>query len=350
MLKLENVSKHWGNFTISNVSFTCKREEYFVIMGPTGAGKTLLLQLIAGIDHPDEGRIFIDDVDVTDLPSEKREIGYVPQNYALFPHFNVYENIAYGLKAKKLGYSEIDKKVKDLTQQLNIDHLLNRYPATLSGGEQQRVAIARALIIKPKLLLLDEPLGALDLKTREELRDYLRLVNRKFKVPVVHVTHDLTEALALADRLAIMFNGRILQIDTPEKVLSHPSNPVIPKLTGVYNIFRGKATPKNGLSLVKIDNLTLWVVGKYSGEVIVTVRPESILVSNSPIFSSGRNTLEGILENIENKGLVYAVIVNILGKKFTAYITKASLEELKLKPKSRVFLTFKASEVHVIER
>ncbi|MCX8176290.1 MAG: TOBE domain-containing protein, partial [Candidatus Bathyarchaeota archaeon] len=159
-----------------------------------------------------------------------------------------------------------------------------------------------------------------------------------------------TEALALADRLAVMFDGKILQIDRPEKVLSHPSNLIIPKLTGVYNIFRGEATPKNSLSLVNVNNLTLWVAGKYSGEVILAIRPESILVSNSPIFSSGRNNLEGFVEAIENKGVVYAVTVNVHEKKVGAYITKASLEELKLETKCKVFLTFKASEVHVVER
>ncbi|MCX8176099.1 MAG: ATP-binding cassette domain-containing protein, partial [Candidatus Bathyarchaeota archaeon] len=185
MLKVENVSKHWGNFAISNVSFACKEEEYVVIMGPSGAGKTLLLQLIAGIEHPDDGKILINGVDVTNFPPEKREVGYVPQKYALFPHLNVYENIAYGLKARKLSNSEIDEKVRDLSRQFKIEHLLNRYPTTLSGGEQQRVAIARALVIKPKILLLDEPLSALDLKTREDLRSYLRMINRKFKVPVI---------------------------------------------------------------------------------------------------------------------------------------------------------------------
>jgi len=348
MLKLEHVSKRWGEFTVDDVCMECVKGEYFVIMGPTGAGKTLLLQLIAGIFYPESGKIFIGGRDVTFYPPEKRGVGYVPQNYALFPHLDVFNNIAYGLKLKGYSQPEIKKIVKELAENLGINNLLYRNIKTLSGGEQQRVALARALTINPSILLLDEPLSALDSKTRDNLREYLKKINKTFKVTTIHVTHDLVEAVSLADRMAVMNNGKILQTDTPEKILAKPSNPFIAEFTGSINVFKGFATPKENMSEVKISNLPVWVSGIHRGEVTIIVRPESILLAKEYPKTSARNVFKGTIVDIEPKGTVYAVKIitdsNII---FTSYITRSALLELELKKGDKTYFFFKASEVHI---
>jgi molybdate/tungstate transport system ATP-binding protein len=227
-----DAEKDFGNFKL-DVDF-CMSKGYCVILGPTGAGKSLLLELIAGIMKPDKGRVIMDGNDITELPPEKREIGFVPQDYALFPHMNVYKNIAYGLRVR--GVKD-DGNVKEIAKKLGISHLLDRKPATLSGGEKQRVALARALVIQPKLILLDEPLSAVDLRTKERLMSELRKVHDEFGIPVVHVTHSLVEAAMLADEIAIMMQGRIVEKGEAKKVLSTSTGDVADFLAvkGLFN-------------------------------------------------------------------------------------------------------------------
>ncbi len=209
--------KDFGNFKL-DVNFGMGRG-YCVVLGPTGAGKSLLLELIAGIVRPDRGKIVIDGEDVTDLPPEDRNVGFVPQDYALFPHMNVYKNIAYGLRVRGIRDSGIVTKIAG---KLGISHLLSRKPATLSGGERQRVALARVLVVQPKLILLDEPLSAVDLRTKERLMHELRRVHEEFDVPVIHVTHSFIEAATLADEIAVMMNGRVVRKGKARDVLSSP--------------------------------------------------------------------------------------------------------------------------------
>ncbi len=212
-----NAEKNLENFRLE-VNFSMGRG-YCVILGPTGAGKSLLLEIIAGIVKPDKGRVSMDGKDITDLPPEKRGIGFVPQDCALFPHMNVRKNIAYGLRHEK-GH-EKDKKVKEIAEKLGILHLLDRKPATLSGGEMQRVALARALVIKPKLILLDEPLSAVDLGTKKKLINELKYVRSEFGIPIAHVTHDILEAAMLAEEMAVVMNGRIVKSGRAEDVLCY---------------------------------------------------------------------------------------------------------------------------------
>ena len=350
MLKLEHVSKKWGEFAVYDVCLECTEGEYFVIMGPTGAGKTLLLQLIAGVFHPDEGRILLGGRDVTFLPPEKRAVGYVPQNYALFPHLNVFDNIAYGLKVKGCARLEIEETVRELAEHLGITSLLHRDVKTLSGGEQQRVALARALAVNPSVLLLDEPLSALDSKTRETLQEYLRKINREFKVTIVHVTHDFLEAMSLADRMAVMDRGRILQADVPERILTQPSNAFIAEFTRSVNIFRGQAAPRENMTEIRVAGLSLWATGfRRQGRVTVVVRPESILLAREPPKASARNLFKGTIVEVEHRGVVYAVKVAVDGGlTFTSYITRSALLELGLKRGDSIYLFFKASEVHLL--
>ncbi|EHP84217.1 ATP-binding cassette domain-containing protein [Methanotorris formicicus] len=233
MLRVENLSKIWKEFQLKNINLEIDKE-YCIILGPSGAGKSVLLKCIAGILKADFGRIYFNGEDITNLSPEKRNFGYVPQNYALFPNMNVYKNIAYGLKIIRYPKSKIDKKVEEITEFLNIKHLLNRKPATLSGGEQQRVALARALVLEPNLLLLDEPTSALDINNKEKIIGELKRIGEI--LPVIHVTHDFVEAKTLGEKIAIFMDGELVEVGNKE-IFKKPKNEKVVKFLG-YNIVK----------------------------------------------------------------------------------------------------------------
>ncbi|MFO7967053.1 MAG: ATP-binding cassette domain-containing protein [Archaeoglobaceae archaeon] len=233
VLEVQNISKRLGNFQLNDISLEIGNE-YFVLLGPTGAGKSVLIEIIAGMFTPDKGKITINGLDATFMLPEKRKIGFVPQDYALFPHLNVFKNIEYGLRVKgETNYS----KVEELAQTLGIEHLLYRDPKTLSGGEKQRVALARALVIQPQLILLDEPLSAVDLRTKEKLMEELRKVHSEFAVPIVHVTHSFIEAAALSDRVAVMMDGEVKQVGEIKHLFSQARDEQVADFIGVKGLF-----------------------------------------------------------------------------------------------------------------
>ncbi len=219
MIQIENLVIELPGFRLVIERLEVFNGEYFVLLGPSGVGKTLLIHAIAGFIKPRSGRIVIDGADVTHIPPERRGIAIVPQNYALFPHMTVFENIAYGLRARGLPRHVIEERVHRIAQVLEIEGLLNRYPHQLSGGEQQRVALARALVVEPKLLLLDEPLSALDPRLRVSSRRFLKELHRKLRFTVLHVTHSLSEALYLADRIGYMERGALVLVSSPTEFL-----------------------------------------------------------------------------------------------------------------------------------
>jgi len=386
VIELRGVSKRWREFSIKNINLEVKKGEYFVILGPTGAGKTLLLELIAGFHFPDEGRILIDGEDMTFSPPEERDIGFIYQDYMLFPHLTVEKNIAFGLRARQRGRfkrerregrekrEEIERKVKEVLQMLGIEHLAKRRPATLSGGEQQKVAIARALAIEPRILLLDEPLSALDMRTKEQLRGDLRRLNRENGITMVHVTHDQTEAAMLADRIAVMMRGRIVQIGTPREIFSRPVSAEIAEFVGVENIFSGVVVRnEGGLAEIKIASAgsagssglagsagsetfsgseTIFAVSKY-GEgtaVNVFVRPEDIILAKSIQdfggSSSARNVIHCEIERITSMGALVRVRMQ---NGLVALVTAHAVEELGLREGDEVFAIFKATAAHTIK-
>jgi len=242
MIKIEDLSRDWKEeFKLTSIELQVEDGEYFVILGPSGSGKTMLLETIAGMWDPDSGKIYMDNKDVTHLPPEQRGVGFVYQDYMLFPHKTVFENIAFGLKLRKVSKEEIKTQVDEMMKLFGISSLANRLPRTLSGGEQQRTALARALIIYPKVLLLDEPLSALDKKTSDELIKQLKEVHRKFDITIIHVTHNFDEALMLADRIAIMKNGTISQVGDSVEIFRHPADKFVADFVGVENIIKGVA-------------------------------------------------------------------------------------------------------------
>lgn len=247
MLHLRDVNVTLGDFRLKKISFQVRNGEYMVLLGPTGTGKTVLLETIAGMHRIESGSISIHGRDASRLPPEKRNLGIVYQDYALFPHLTVRKNIAFGLQLRREPRDKIVKTVAEMADFLDIEGILNRRPAHLSGGERQRVALARALVLNPYVLLLDEPLSALDRSTRDRLRRELKKIHRELGVTIVHITHDLTEAFFLADRLTVMKDGCILQQDTPENVLKRPVNRAVAELMGIENLIPATIGENGGL-------------------------------------------------------------------------------------------------------
>ncbi len=347
MIKIEEIAKRWEGFAIDDINLEIHDGEYFVVLGPTGAGKTLLLELIAGFHTPDKGKIYIDGEDATEKPPYERKIGFVYQDYMLFPNMNVYENIAYGLKINKMNESEVDAIVKKFARMLHIEKILHRSPAKLSGGEQQRVAIARALAIKPKILLLDEPLAALDEMLRFEIMKEMKEINRKLGITFIHVTHSKEEAMILADRIAVMNNGRILQVGKPEEIFRKPKSKFMAEFVGVENIFRGTARTKNGLTIFNAGNIKIYSSIPFEGEGYASIRPEDIILSKNEIKSSARNCIKGVIKKIEDIGRLIRIEVECNGIPFIVNVTREAADEIELNIGKDVYLIFKAQNVNL---
>lgn len=246
LLQIRHLSKSYGDTQIlQNINLDIYDGEFLTLLGPSGCGKTTLLRLIGGFELPNAGSLQLEGVDIAGLPAEKRPINTVFQQYALFPHMNVYDNIAYGLKLKGVPKTEIDQRVREALAMVQLDHTINRHPQDLSGGQQQRIAIARAVVNRPKMLLLDEPLSALDAKLREQMQSELKRLQRELGITFVFVTHDQQEALSMSDRIAVMKNGVFQQIDTPIGIYESPANLFTASFIGETNLFKGKVLEVN---------------------------------------------------------------------------------------------------------
>lgn len=347
MIRIDNVSKALGEFRLDSVSLDVDDGEYMVILGPTGAGKTILLETLAGIHVPDSGHIYLGDRDITRTPARLRNVGMVYQDYILFPHLTVEKNIRFGLRYKGIPEAKAERRIAELTELLGIGHLLHRYPGNLSGGEKQRTAIARALLAEPDVLLLDEPLSALDHETRNRLKEELRRLHKLTQTTMIHVTHNFDEAFMLGNKLAIMNEGRIVQVGEPGEVFRKPNSRFAADFLGVVNIFPGILTPGKGLSALSIDGLTILTTSLASGSVQACIRPEDILVSLRPIESDAQNAFKGRIVDVSHMGAVVNIQVDVGQVPFIAAITRRSFYDMDLEIGDEVFVTFKTVDVHV---
>ncbi|HEY3434809.1 MAG TPA: ABC transporter ATP-binding protein, partial [Solirubrobacterales bacterium] len=277
-VELRSVTKRFGELAaVDDLSLDLGRGEFFTLLGPSGCGKTTTLRMIAGFETPDEGEIRIEDEDVAQLPPHKRPTNTVFQSYALFPHLSVEANVAFGLKRKKVAKDEIAERVKAELERVGLASHAKRKPSQLSGGMQQRVALARALVNLPKVLLLDEPLGALDLKLRKNLQVELKRIQREVGITFVYVTHDQEEALTMSDRIAVMNRGRVEQVATPEEVYDRPATTFVAGFIGVSNLMPATVTGGNEVKLDQGQTISTTTDGFSAGERChAVVRPEKL--------------------------------------------------------------------------
>ncbi|MBK6508785.1 MAG: ABC transporter ATP-binding protein [Haliea sp.] len=309
-IEIEGLSKRFGDFiAVDAVNLKIYRRELFTILGGSGCGKTTLLRMLAGFEKPSAGRIRIDGVDVTDLPPYLRPVNMMFQSYAVFPHMTVYQNIAYGLKKEKLPRAEIKERVGRMLELVQLTALSKRKPNQLSGGQRQRVALARALIKQPKVLLLDEPLAALDKKLREQTQFELMNIQDKLGITFVVVTHDQEEAMTLASRIAVMDAGDFVQIGTPSEVYEFPRNHFVASFFGSINLFDATVTSVDAGELcVLLDDSDTEICTRYEGELAVGsackigVRPEKLLISTERPAEQGNTITRGVVEDLAYKG------------------------------------------------
>jgi molybdopterin-binding protein len=347
MISIKNLKVNLGDFLLQNINLDIEPGEYFIILGPTGAGKTVLLESIAGLYPVLGGNVWVGDKEITGLSPEKREIGIVYQDQVLFPHLSVEKNIAFGLKMRKCPKNETKAKVDAIVEVVGISHLLKRSPATLSGGEKQKVALARALVIQPKVLLLDEPLSALDPETRERMQRELRGIHSRIELTIIHVTHDFEEAIALGHRVAVLNDGCIAQVGTPEEFLRRPSSEFVARFALTRNILSGRAMgAENGCTIIDIGGTQLRAIAEAKGQVRLSLRPEDILISREPVQSTARNCFLGVVNDITDRGSVICITVTV-PPDFICTVTRQAFDELKLSKGGEVWITFKAAAVHV---
>jgi len=349
MLSVKNITKQFDDFSLTNVSFTVNQGDYFILLGESGAGKSLVLETLAGLVQPDSGAIFLDNQDITHIKIQHRRIGLVFQDHAVFPHLNVRENMVYALYGLKLSTQSKKETVGTVSRQLSIEHLLDRRPSSLSGGELQRVALARTLVQKPRILLLDEPLASLDNRLKTELRSLLRSIHQKGHT-LVHVTHDYEEALSLGTRIAIMDHGRIVQEGTPENVLLRPQSEFVAHFAGLRNFFPVTLHRDRDKTFAQTGNLKINMVTEESqNEGYLLLRGEDIVLSNDPVNTSMTNSFHGKITEIALSRYGNEVTIDI-GIPLHARVAPGTVARLGLSVGNNIWSHFKATAVKYIAR
>ena len=308
VIELKNISKSFGdNVILENFDFKVKKDEFLTILGPSGCGKTTILRLIGGFEEPDEGQILFNGEDITNKEAYERRINTVFQKYALFPHMNVFDNIAFGLKIKKMDKKVIKEKVSEVLKLVNLSGFENREIESLSGGQQQRIAIARALVNEPDVLLLDEPLGALDLKLRQAMQIELKRIQKSVGITFIYVTHDQEEALSMSDTVVVLNNGEIQQMDSPINIYNEPKNAFVADFIGESNIIKGRMLEDFKVRFLDYDFPCVDKGFRANEDVEVVVRPEDVLLVDE------NYQIEGTVTSLVFKGVHYEMTVDIGG-------------------------------------
>ncbi len=341
MLHVYNLSKTLGDFRLEPLSFDAAAGDYFVLLGESGAGKTVILELIAGLLKPDQGSITLNGKDITRRPIQKRGIGLVYQDHALFPHMSVRDNIGYGLRNPEL-------RLEDIAEKVGATRLLDRDTTTLSLGESQRVALARALAVSPQILLLDEPMASLDCQSKTRIRALLRDLNAAGQT-IVHVTHDFEEAISLASKVAILEDNRISQVGTPDEVFHTPRSEFVANFVGIRNFFKGSLKPiTEELSEFSVAGITMLVAtDTVEPHGSLVLKSEDVTISESRPEGSARNAFKGTIVNMESVRLGIEITIDI-GVKLFAMVAKVPHREVHYRPGMNVWASFKATAANFI--
>ena len=353
-IQINNISKHFADVkAVDDVSFEIKEGEFFSLLGPSGCGKTTLLRLLAGFEYPTSGNLLIDGTDITALPPDKRPTNMVFQNYAIFPHINVQRNIEFGLRKENLSKDEMQQRVSNALKMVQLEGYENRYSNQLSGGQRQRIALARALVKQPKVLLLDEPLGALDKKLREEMQIELRNLQKSLGITFIFVTHDQEEAMTMSDRIAVMDEGNILQVSPPKEIYHNPKNKFVSQFIGNINILDAdlKNVSNENLS-IEADCFGSMQLKNYqqiieNDKINIAIRPEEIAISKISDSNYDYN-FQGNVKNISFYGesTYYYVLLNNSEK-----ILMVSKNETKepFSENDNCFVNFNSNNVKIIK-
>lgn len=344
-LRLENVTKSFADFNaVDDLSLTVPRGSFFALLGPSGCGKTTTLRMVAGLEQPTGGRIYIGDTDLTGSRAYERPVNTVFQSYALFPHLTIADNVAFG--PKRRGDANAATMAQEALELVQMSHLAGRKPAQLSGGQQQRVAVARALVNRPEVLLLDEPLGALDLKLRRQMQVELKRIQTEVGLTFIHVTHDQEEAMTMADTVAVMNHGRIEQMGPPVQMYDLPKTAFVANFVGQSNLGQGRITGRDGDFLVaEVQGTTVKIPSARcsvdSGEVTFGVRPEKVSVARRQPDGTG-NDVRGRVLDVSFIGVATQYLVQLpSGTVWSAYEQNLDLEAMDLRPGDEVWLTWK---------
>ncbi len=339
IVELRNITKSFGDTdAVRDMNLYVRRNEFVTFLGPSGCGKTTTLRLIAGFESPDEGRVFFEGRDITDLPPYQRKVNTVFQRYALFPHLNVFDNIAFGLKIKKMGKAEIARRVAEMLEMVGMRGFEKRYVDNMSGGQQQRVAIARALVNDPEVLLLDEPLGALDLKLRKDMQVELKRIHAQSGVTFIYVTHDQEEALTMSDTIVVMKDGRIQQIGDPQTIYNEPKTAFVANFIGESNILPGLMHEDFHVRFAEHEFVCVDKGFPSESPVEVVVRPEDIRV-----VDAGQGMLPGEVRSALFKGVHWEMIIRANGYNWKVHSTRMSA------PGSAVGLDIFPDEIHIMQ-
>ena len=345
MLRLDNISKTYGDFKLHDIDLEISKGEYFVLLGRSGAGKSQLLELIAGLRRPDSGSIFLNGQNITSEKIQHRKTGIVFQDFAIFPHLDVYNNIAYSLKIRKLPKDETDRKVREMAASVNITHLLGRKPGGLSGGERQRLAVARTLVTSPDIILLDEPMASIDTTLRDDVRRLLRKINDS-GMTIMHVTHDYQEAVRLAHRVGVIHNGKILQTGEPDEVFSKPVNKFVARFAGIRNFYRVKISCDKDKCYACSAHHTYNVANNgYGNEGLMMIRSDAVELSTEEFRE--HNCIRARITEINRAETGYEIYLES-GDKYHVLLKTKDVKKYDLRTGQFVFLLLPAGEIRII--
>jgi spermidine/putrescine transport system ATP-binding protein len=346
-VRLEGVTKRFDDVTaVDDLSLEIEQGSFFALLGPSGCGKTTTLRMIGGFEEPTSGTIFLGDRDVVGRPPYRRDVNTVFQSYALFPHLSIFENVAFGLRRKGADRKNLRGRVMEMLHLVELEGMERRKPRQLSGGQQQRVALARALVCSPRVLLLDEPLGALDLKLRKQMQLFLKRIQHDIGITFIHVTHDQEEAMTMADGIAVMNKGRIEQLGSPDELYERPETPFVAGFLGVSNLLPGTMV---GPDVVRLDDGTQVQVAPEAlhgrtGRVAVGIRPEKIRVDGGEA-----NTLEGTVQESAYVGVATQYVVETASGRLTVYVQNVRPGAVGAAPGDRLTLSWSPDATFVVD-